>query len=219
VRDFERLVLPALPHRRVELERHGTDYGGWLVPTGLLAESSVVYSGGVGEDASFDLALIERYGCTVWAFDPTPRAADYAATIADRRFVFMPVGLWSSDSTQQFHAPERDEYVSHSIADLHGTGASFTARCRSVPSLASELGHGRIDLLKLDIEGAEHDVLPSLAAAGLAPSVICVELHDTGPLRRTRTLVRLLRSGYVVAGTDGWDITLISKAAVENQTK
>ena len=40
------------------MEKLGTDYGGWYVPTNLnLDEKSIVYSGGVGEDISFDLLL------------------------------------------------------------------------------------------------------------------------------------------------------------------
>ena len=40
------------------MERLGTKYGGWFVPVDMrLNESSIVYSGGVGEDMSFDLSL------------------------------------------------------------------------------------------------------------------------------------------------------------------
>jgi len=37
------------------------------------AATAVVYSLGIGEDISFDLALIEKYGARVHAFDPTPK--------------------------------------------------------------------------------------------------------------------------------------------------
>src|SRR5437870_565224 len=40
-------------------------------PEGLGAES-VVYSGGVGNDISFEHALVERFGCSVTLFDPSP---------------------------------------------------------------------------------------------------------------------------------------------------
>ena len=36
--------------------RLGTRYGGWIIPkNNTLNENSIVYSGGVGEDISFDL--------------------------------------------------------------------------------------------------------------------------------------------------------------------
>jgi FkbM family methyltransferase len=217
VRDLERIALAVAPRRRVALERHGSEYGGWEIPARTLDERSVVYSGGVGEDATFDLSLIETYGCTVYAFDPTPRAAAYAQEIGDARFVFMPVGIWTSDSLQQFHAPERDEYVSHSIGNPHHTAPSFSAQCRSLDSLMRELGHARVDVLKLDIEGAEHQVLRTLPQA--RPRTLCVELHRAPRAARIRTLARLVAAGYAVAAADGWDLTLIRSAAAENHTK
>ena len=63
----------------LELQRIGSEYGGWIVPTALLREDWICYCGGVGEDITFDLGLIERYGCTVHAFDPTPRAISFVA--------------------------------------------------------------------------------------------------------------------------------------------
>src|SRR3982751_577839 len=60
----------------------GSGYGGWTIPVGLLDSSSVCYCAGVGTDVSFDLGLIERYGCDVFAFDPTPAAVDHVQQLA-----------------------------------------------------------------------------------------------------------------------------------------
>jgi hypothetical protein len=65
-----------------DLTRIGTAYGGWSIPAGAISRDSVCYLAGLGEDASFDLSLIESFGCTVHAFDPVPEAARYAATVA-----------------------------------------------------------------------------------------------------------------------------------------
>lgn len=54
-------------------ERFGSDYGGWDVVTTSIDNHSIVYSFGVGEDASFDTALIEKFNLTIHAFDPTPK--------------------------------------------------------------------------------------------------------------------------------------------------
>ena len=42
-------------------ERLGSDYGGWDVVTTNMDTHSIVYSLGVGKDASFDIALIEKF--------------------------------------------------------------------------------------------------------------------------------------------------------------
>jgi hypothetical protein len=54
--------------------RLGSDYGGWDVVLDGITKDSVVYSFGIGDDASFDLELIDRYNLVIHAFDPTPKS-------------------------------------------------------------------------------------------------------------------------------------------------
>ena len=198
------------------LQKIGTAYGGWIVPTRLLGPSSRCYCGGVGEDASFDLGLIERFGCEVFAFDPTPRAIAFAEPIAQRepRFRFMPVGLWSSDTTLKFYQPKDPSHVSHSVVNLQRTSEFFEAPSRTVKSLMAELGHTSIDLLKLDIEGAEHAVLASILDAGILPAVLCFEIDQpVGPVRFWSTIRRVLGHGYDLVAVDGWNFTFVRRGA------
>src|SRR5215217_3108537 len=60
-----RIAQAARTGRRDDLRRLGSRYGGWTIPTSLLSSDSICYSAGVGEDVTFDLALIERLGCDV----------------------------------------------------------------------------------------------------------------------------------------------------------
>jgi hypothetical protein len=39
------------------------------------------------------------------------------------------------------------------------------------------LGHAKIDVLKLDIEGFEYEVLPDVLHSGIHPKVLAVEFH------------------------------------------
>jgi FkbM family methyltransferase len=185
--------------------RLGSAYGGWHVPVELLTDKSIVYSAGVGEDATFDLTLIDRVGCEVWAFDPTPRSIEFVRSIHEPRFHLLPFGVWSEDSVQRFHAPADSRHVSHSIANLQRTEEFFDAECRSVRSLMAELGHERIDLLKLNIEGAEYEVLASLG--DLHPRILCVSFHDVQPLRPLLSLIHSLP--YEPIRVDGWDVIFI----------
>lgn len=211
----KRLLLRVmLPRRRsVGLTRLGSAYGGWWVPLDLLDHTSVCYLAGVGEDATFDLELIDRVGCEVWAMDPTPRAVAYAGGIAEPKFHMLAVGLWSNDSTQRFFAPRDSDHVSHSVVNLQTTSEFFEARCRSLPSLMDDLGHERVDLLKLDIEGAEIVVLRSMLDAQLHPRILCVEFDSTERLRLLRRdLSALKRAGYVAHALEGLNVTLIRAA-------
>ena len=177
------------------LERLGTSYGGYVVPTHLIAPEWVCYSAGLGEDISFELELIRRFGCTVDAFDPTPKSIEYVSAVAktNTQLHFHPYGLWGSDSGQRFYTPRDPSHVSHSIENLQGTSDFILVECRSVPSLLTELGHDTVDLLKLDVEGAEYAVLNSLLEAAIRPSVLCVDFHKTTTIEHMAGAVDRLR--------------------------
>jgi len=62
-----------------------------------------------------------------------------------------------------FHAPANAAHISHSLVNLQKTsGDGFKARCRKPTSIMREPGHDHIDLLRIDIEGAEYAVLNSM---------------------------------------------------------
>src|SRR5262249_5513827 len=156
---------------------------------------------GVGEDISFDLALIGRFGCTVHAFDPVPAAARHAHAAAayEPRHVFHPFGVWSSDTTLEFHEPEVHGFVSHSATNLHGTRGAFTAQVRSVGSLMAELGHDHIDLLKVSAEGSEYEIVRDVLDSGVSVRVLCVEISQPAPRGAGEELIALI-------GAAGWSL-------------
>lgn len=83
----------------------GTDYGGWPVVDGTVTSESIVYSFGVGEDISFDLALMGKTDCSVWAFDPTPKAKAWLESQdLPHRFHFDPVTISAMDGEMTFSA-------------------------------------------------------------------------------------------------------------------
>ena len=191
------------PRSSVPLVRLGSRYGGWVIPSDLVDAQSIVYSGGVGEDVSFDLALIARTGCSIWAFDPTPRSIEFARRITERRFHLQPVGLWSSDGVKRFHAPRDPRHVSHTALGSRPDRPYFDAECKCLDTVMRELGHDHIDLLKLDIEGAEFEVLGSVQTE---PQCICVELHPVLGINEIVDFVRALP--YEVLHVEGWNVTL-----------
>lgn len=216
-RDTSRaLGVDALTGQRIQsrndLVRLGSQYGGWIVPATAVRADAICYCAGVGEDISFDLALMERFGCEVHAFDPTPRAIEFVRRTAANvpGFHFHPVGIWERDETLRFYAPSNPSHVSHSVMNLQQTDSYFEAPCRSLPSLMKELGHARIDLLKLDIEGAEQRVLAAMTAQGVTVNVLCVEFDEATmelTLERKRRIAAtadaLASQGYALVAQEG----------------
>jgi FkbM family methyltransferase len=198
--------------KRDDLIHIGTEYGGWVVPSRALNSGSICYCAGCGEDISFDLGLIEEYGCPVFAFDPTPRAVEYVRRVAGQnpRYHFGDVGLWHEDGTLRFYAPSNPSHVSHSIVNLQGTTEYIEGKVRRLSHIMKENGHGHIDLLKIDIEGAEYKVLDSILEDRLDVRVICVEFDecfhplDGGYKRRIRSSIRALAAqGYRLVCSQG----------------
>jgi FkbM family methyltransferase len=185
----------------------GSAYGGYPVPSSMLDDRSICYLAGTGEDISFDLALIERFGCEVYAFDPVPRAAAYVerAAAEEPRHHFTAVGLWSSDTTLTFHAPPQEGFVSHSATNIQDTEAAFQAKVRSVASLMKELGHDHLDLLKISAEGAEFEILDHVLSAGIDVRVLCVEFAQPASVKRVLDYCRRLqRTDYRLVGAGQW---------------
>ena len=86
--------LDITPPLKVPFEVYGNKGASFgIVSTGL-KEQSVVYSFGVGEDISFDIALIEKFGVSVYAFDPTPKSLEWLSQqdLPDR-FHMNPVAV------------------------------------------------------------------------------------------------------------------------------
>jgi FkbM family methyltransferase len=199
---------------RADLIVLGNGYGAWTIPD-VLDEHSTVYLAGIGKDVTFDLSVIDQYGCTVHAFDPVPEAVAFAraATAGEPRFVLHDAGLWSEDGTLQFYDAREPGFVSHSATNMHGTAPRFEAQVRSVSSLMQELGHDRIDLLKLSVEGSEYEVVADILAKGVEVRVLCIEFAQPSPLPRiVKTLEGLRRHGYAVVSAPitawSWKLTL-----------
>jgi FkbM family methyltransferase len=196
------------------LEFMGTAYGGYRVPAREIRQGLTCYSFGAGEDISFETELAAAFPGEVHIFDPTPRAIKYVSDIiekasafgavAGRRLHFHPWGVWSSDQQMQFYAPNDPSHVSHSLVNMQHTTDYFIADCRRPRSIMNALGHKSIDLLKLNIEGAEYEVMRALFEDQIRPSIICInfdELHtqiDASARERLCGLVKQFADqGYV----------------------
>ena len=184
----------------VPIEEHGSGIGAWAVtPDGLSAES-VVYSFGVGRDLSFDLSLVRRFGCSVHCFDPTPTSAQWVkAQTLPPHIVFHELGLAHCDGVLAFHPPRKRTSAHFTPVKRYRDDAeagTVQAPVQRLATILRSLGHDRLDLLKVDIEGGEYEALRDMLASGVPVRQLLVEFHhcySTIPLARTVEAVNALR--------------------------
>jgi FkbM family methyltransferase len=179
----------------------GNEAACWCICPQNLSASSVVYSIGVGEDISFDLALIQRFGMSVHAFDPTPRSIEWLQVQAlPTEFEFHGYGVAGSDGSCAFRPPENPAHVSHTIVPRVSSRPAIEVPMRRLGTIMKELGHASIDLLKMDIEGAEYDVLADMLAQRIQVKQLLVEFHHRWPqigVDQTKQAIRALNeAGY-----------------------
>lgn len=179
----------------------GNDGARWSFCPNGLGPSSIIYSFGVGEEISFDLELIRRFGACVHAFDPTPRSIQWLArqSLPDG-FLFHPYGVADFDGHAKFLPPVNPMHVSHTLLGSQTPWPAIEVPVRRLSSILRDLGHERVDLLKMDIEGAEYAVLKDMLASGIRVNQLLVEFHHRWPevgIEKTRQATHDLNSaGY-----------------------
>lgn len=205
LRWLKRLVKPVhvvgKPSHTCPTLRIGTDYGGWVFNHTLVKKDSIIYSFGIGEDASWDLGMIKRFGVTIHGFDPTPKSIRWVkAQNMPAEFVMHDYGIAPKDGELVFHAPINPNHVSLSVVSRETETERIVLPVRELAGIMKELGHDHIDILKMDIEGSEYEVIEDLLARKIPIKQILVEYHHRFPGigdAKTQASIDLLeRHGY-----------------------
>lgn len=197
--------------------RLGSDYGGWSINPELISRDSVVYSFGIGEDISFDLALIDRFGVMVHGFDPTPRSIEWVkkqgpgGNGVPAGFVLHEFGIADRDGVISFFAPDNPAHVSHTVVAGATRGREISVPVRRLTTIMRVLGHDRIDLLKMDIEGAEYAVVDDLLKERVPIRQLLIEFHHRFPQVGNGATERALES----LDAAGYKLFCISGSAEE----
>lgn len=213
------------PQCTVPIARLGSGPGAWSVCHRGLDRTSIVYSFGIGRDIGFERAMIERYGLTVHAFDPTPLALRWIRSQAlPPGFVLHEVGIAAHDGSALFQAPTKAKFESFSLVRRAGLGEPVEAPVRRFSTLAGMLGHSRVDVLKMDIEGAEYQVLGDVLASGIAVGQILIEFHhrwkEIGAQSTRRAIAQLNAGGFLVAdvSSSGAEYTFVFQGSSTSRT-
>lgn len=191
------------PDIKTACEVMGNDGAAFAILPETLNATSVVYSFGIGTDISFDLALIRRFGLQLHAFDPTPRSRQWLSSqTLPPEFHVHEYGVADIDGEIRFAEPKSPTHVSYTSVAREGLEQTVTAPVRRLGSIMQELGHTRLDLLKMDIEGAEYGVIRDMLESRIHVRQLCVEFHHRWPeigIAPTKEALSSLRNaGYKI---------------------
>lgn len=216
------------------LARLGTKYGGWTFEPSPDLFGSTIISAGLGEDASFDVEFANAFNARVIVVDPTPRAVAHYHRIAERMgqaatagyvaggsqpveayelagrpsLELRPFALWTQATTLRFYSPVNRQHVSHSVINFQN-GYSTDTPYIEVPALPPEDIAPCPPLMKLDIEGAEIEVIAHMMQVGYKPRQLLVEFDEmtiasARSKQRAEATAELLQiSGYECRYFDG----------------
>jgi len=216
------------------LKKIGSTYAGWMIPTDYLQPGAICILAGAGEDISFDVELAHSYNSEVFTLDPTPRAITHYNNIVDATLsgMKMPInnnqsihydispgdlnhiqyfnlGLWDEDKELKFYTPKDPSHVSHSIQNHQDTKEYFIGKVTRLSKFCKDIGIDSIDILKLDIEGAEYKVIESIIKDNMDVKIICIEYEEIhNPLsinywlRILKSISLLTKTGYSIIYLD-----------------
>lgn len=145
----------------------------WMVDAG----------GYIGDVSAYFLSRYPRLRSIVLE----PNTENYEATVINLasygdRVTVLNKALWSRDESLLFSGAS----AGGSVGGENGTSVD----CTSIPSVLEEFKIDRIDFLKMDIEGAEGEVLGSTAGGWLGHiGEIIIEIHGESLLRGIRLVL------------------------------
>lgn len=237
------------PEGSFDLRRIGSSYGGWVIAHHPALYGRSFLSAGAGEDISFDVEFSTVYGMKGIIVDPTPRAIVHVEEVLQRvgqrrtepyclggdqpvstydlsglkhdSITFLPDALWIDDEGVDFFPPKEEKNVSHSIFLKRGSNQTPSVRVGSVSprSLAQKVDPSEILLIKLDIEGAEVDVIAPLLESFPAMQQFLIEFDVEKTQRSDRyelvqqSLDDLSSAGFVLAHSSGRNLLFVNRNA------
>ncbi|MCU7819399.1 MAG: FkbM family methyltransferase [gamma proteobacterium symbiont of Lucinoma myriamae] len=183
-------------------KRLGSQYGGWDIVIDQLTQDSIIYSVGVGEDISFDLALIDAFDLEIHAFDPTPKSIKWVKKQGfTSKFIMHEFGLSDFDGMLTFRPPENTEHVSYTTLERPSTNDdAISLPVKRLATIMKELRHSKLDVLKMDIEGSEYLVIKDIEMTDIRPKQLLIEFHHRFPnvgIDKTKESLKTLKNiGY-----------------------
>lgn len=212
-----------------KVKMFGKSGGAFYLPKELYWRKGhkIVYSVGIGENTSFDEEILKDTNVDLYAFDPTPKAVEYIKRNElnkQKKFHFYEYGLSNKNGKERFYLPKNKTYVSGSIVLYEGVDEEDTivVTMKRLDTVFSELNHKHINILKMDVEGAEFGIFEDFFYRKKGNNYfdyLCVELHERffekPKIERENLILRLKENGYYYWFSQGEEFLFISSKILQ----
>ena len=180
-----------------------------------LTKNSIIYSGGVGGSISFEKQISKEFNTKIFLFDPTPTGIETMSKVSNKNMFFVKLALADYSGNLNLSSPKNHGEGSYTI------GGPLSFPCTSLKDFMKQKGHKKIDLLKIDIEGAEYMVINDILKNKIPVSQIAVELHHRfkgiGHLKTIILIRNLYKAGYKLIYKNIDDYTFIKKELLSKE--
>ena len=180
------IPLPKLPGE-ILLRRHTSDIAAFEqvfidreydLPFGDIKPKFIIDGGAnVGCASAF---LAHRFPeASIWAFEPESSNYDILEQNGKRfpNITTMRAAIWNHDGYVEIQNPS-DEKWAFRVRQT-SSNESSKVRALSIPSILRMAGMSRVDILKLDVEGAEKELFDESSHSWIHQvGIIVIELHD-----------------------------------------
>jgi FkbM family methyltransferase len=142
-----------------------------------LSSQSIIFDLGANH-GEFSHEVIRRFGCRVYAVEANPDLCRVIAPLPN--LTVMNVAMAGQTGTLPFYLSDRSDEASSILVGHEGPAArKIEVPAITLPELVKQLGVSKIDLLKVDIEGAEIEMFEATPDSLLVQCTqITVEFHD-----------------------------------------
>lgn len=182
--------------------------GEYPINIDLLPEIPLVISGGIGNNLIFEGMMVTRFNAKILCYDFTDKSEKFFKSVPRPNMIYIKLGLSNNREIKYFSIDNSRKYSTSEFLS-HQNNKNYNckkANCLTIEDIISK--NGRIDVLKLDIEGSEYGFLMELKSSEYIKQ-ITAEFHDKDAIPeiteeiRNNTFKHLEKIGYKLISTVG----------------
>lgn len=194
----------------------GTTYGGWEIDIDSIKDGDTIIDAGLGEDISFLEELIKLKNINIIGIDPTIKSHIYVENknIDNLTLIKKAIAPYGVKNIKIFKNSNPNHVSESYHSDHHSVNNDFYEV--DTISFKELIEKYNPSFIKMDIEGAEYDVL--LECIGV--NQVCVEFHhhcmSTKTINDTNNIINaFIENGYkLISNINNMEYTFVKRELV-----